>query len=86
MFNNCTYNDSIFISRMWRKLEDNAANNDALKVTMVTSVGGVTDGSVQSKVLLGRAWKRRQKDLGIRSKLYRIKTRSRLCNKFRTKQ
>ena len=45
--------------------KDNAANNDALKVTMVTSVGGVTDGSFNQSAWEGL--EKAQKDLGIKA-------------------
>ena len=41
---------------------DNAANNDALKITMVTSVGGVTDGSFNQSAWEGL--KKAEKNLG----------------------
>ena len=41
---------------------DNAANDDALKITMVTSVGGVTDGSFNQSAWEGL--KKAEKNLG----------------------
>ena len=43
--------------------KDNAANNDALKITMVTSVGGVTDGSFNQSAWEGL--QKAEKELGI---------------------
>ncbi len=45
--------------------KNNATNNDALKVTMVTSVGGVTDGSFNQSAWEGL--EKAQKDLGIKA-------------------
>ena len=45
--------------------EDNAANGDAFKVTMVTSVGGVTDGSFNQSAWEGL--QKAEKDLGIKA-------------------
>lgn len=43
---------------------DNAAKNDALKITMVTSVGGVTDGSFNQSAWEGL--KKAEKNLGVK--------------------
>ena len=43
--------------------KDNAANDDALKITMVTSVGGVTDGSFNQSAWEGL--EKAEKELGI---------------------
>ena len=43
--------------------KDNAANDDALKITMVTSVGGVTDGSFNQSAWEGL--QKAEKELGI---------------------
>lgn len=45
--------------------KDNAAKDDALKVTMVTSVGGVTDGSFNQSAWEGL--QKAEKDLGIKA-------------------
>lgn len=45
--------------------ENNAAKDDALKVTMVTSVGGVTDGSFNQSAWEGL--QKAEKDLGIKA-------------------
>lgn len=45
--------------------KDNIADNDELKVTMVTSVGGITDGSFNQSAWEGL--EKAQKDLGIKT-------------------